>query len=358
MTTPTLEFLRALPKAELHCHLDGSMRHATVVEGARGNPALGISAANDDELRAELGLGKRHDNLVEYLKVFDITLSFLQDEAGLRRAVKELVQDAAAENLRHLEVRYAPELHTRAALNMAQVHDIVSHALAEEAAAANITAAVIVCGMRLFSPESTVMEASLASMAKETLPTAFDIAGPEDGFPPSMHEAAFKLAKRNGLCITCHAGEAAGADSVWDAIVQGRADRIGHGVRMMDDPALLNYVADHQIPVEICLISNLQTSAVETLADHPLPRFLEAGVCATLCTDNRLVSDTTVTDEYRSAVETFGFGHKEVMQLAYNGFKAAFLPLAVKRDVLARVRRELEELAAAHNVPATDLPLW
>jgi len=358
MTTPSVEFLRALPKAELHCHLDGSMRHATVVKGAQSNAALGISATTDDELRAELGLGKRHDNLVEYLKVFDITLSFLQDEAGLRLAVKELVEDAAAENLRHLEVRYAQELHTRAELNMAQVHDIVSHALAGEAAKAGISASIIVCGMRLFTPESVTMEASLAAMTKGTLPTAFDIAGPEDGFPPSMHEAAFKLAKRNGLFITCHAGEAAGAESVWDAIIQGRTDRIGHGVRIIDDPALLNFVADHQIPIEICLISNLQTSAVDTMADHPLPTFLEAGICATLCTDNRLVSDTTVTDEYQIAVETFGFGYKEVMQLAYNGFKAAFLPIEAKRELLARVRGELEELAAAHNVPASELPLW
>ncbi len=347
----TRELLAALPKTELHCHLDGSLRVSTAFELGR---ELGLTdAGSAEELVEFYSLGAKHDSLEEYLKAFSFTCSLMQEEKYIRRICRELVEDARAENILHLEVRYAPMLHTNGGLDMAEVHRIVCDELKNAGEANDVSTTVIVATLRHLDARQSTLDASAAVLMKKMLTTAYDLAGPENGFPPSNHAAAINLARKNGLRVTIHAGEADGAASVWDALLNG-AERLGHGVRLVEDACLLKYVADRQIGVEACLTSNVQTSAVGALKDHPLPLFLEKGIAVSLCTDNRLVSATTLTDEYVKAAETFDLSPDQIATLSLNGFRTAFAPLPRKRELTQKAAKQIKELFAKNDLHISE----
>ncbi len=338
----TKEFLHSLPKAELHCHLDGSMRVETIIDLAK-KQNVKLPESDPKKLEKLLIAGPWCESLVDYLRAFDITTSVMQTTESLRRATYELAEDNAAENVRYLEIRFSPILHTNGGLNLTDVIDAVILGKEQAEKAFNITIGIIVCGLRHFSAEKSLTLAELTVAYKNAGVVGFDLAGAEENFPAKDHKEAFYLIVNNNINTTVHAGEAYGPESIHQAIHYVSANRIGHGTRLREDGDLLNYMNDHRIPLEICITSNVQTKAVPDLKNHPVKFYFNYGLRVTLNTDNRLISGTTLTDEYWLAVKEFGFTAPEIKYLILNGFKSAFLPHKKKVAMIKSVMKELEE---------------
>jgi adenosine deaminase len=337
------EFLRAIPKADLHCHLDGSLRTETILDLAREQ---GVRLPADDvpSLRKALHAGEDCDDLVDYLKAFDITCRVLQTEESLARVAFELGEDAAKENVRCLEVRYAPILHTARGLRLDQIVQAVLDGLAHAERAYDIRTGLIICGIRNMTPDTSLRIAELAVAFKNRGVVGFDLAGAEYDHPAKDHREAFYLIRNNNINVTIHAGEAYGPESIHQAIHYCGAQRIGHGTRLKESGDLLNFVNDHRIPMEVCLKSNIQTRAVPSLAAHPFKFYLDLGLRVTLNTDNRLMSDTSCTEEYVLAARQWGLDVEQLRWIMVNGFKSSFLPFRDKKALLRKVTREYDEL--------------
>lgn len=338
----TKEFLHSLPKAELHCHLDGSMRVDTIIDLAK-KQGVKLPESDPKKLEKLLIAGPWCESLVDYLRAFDITTSVMQTAESLRRATYELAEDNAAENVRYLEIRFSPILHTNGGLNLTDVIDAVILGKEQAEKAFNIKIGIIVCGLRHFSAEKSLTLAELTVAYKNAGVVGFDLAGAEENFPAKDHKEAFYLIVNNNINTTVHAGEAYGPESIHQAIHYVSANRIGHGTRLREDGDLLNYMNDHRIPLEVCITSNVQTKAVDSLKNHPVKFYFNYGLRVTLNTDNRLISGTTLTDEYWLAVKEFGFTAPEIKYLILNGFKSAFLPHKKKVAMIKSVMKELEE---------------
>lgn len=340
--TPAL--LQALPKAELHLHLDGSLRPDTMVELAR---EAGVTLPSDDPRVLErLMRADDSGDLVEYLRRFDLTLSVMQTVGALERIARELVEDLAAENVRYAEIRFCPLLNTRAGLSGDEVVEAVLRGVEDATTAKGIRIGLILCALRSLDPSRSVEMAELAVRWKGRGVVGFDLAGAEAGHPPRKHREAFEVAASANLPVTIHAGEAFGAESVHQALHQCGARRIGHGTRLEEDPSLLEYVVDFRIPLEICLTSNVQTRVAADFAAHPLRRYFDAGVVVTLNTDNRLVSGTTLTREFERAHRFHRFTWEELVEISRMGFRSAFLPLREREALLASVDAEITVLEA------------
>jgi len=342
VTEVTWDRLLALPKAELHVHLDGSLRPETMLELAadRGIPL----PASEAGALARAMQASHSRSLAEYLEKFAVTLSLMQTTEALERAAYELAEDAARENVRYLEVRYSPVLHTTEGMTLEEAVEAPLRGLARAEGDFGILTGLIVCGIRSLPPRVSVELAELAVAFKERGVVAFDLAGREDGHPPREHAEAFRIAARNHLPITVHAGEGHGAASIAQALHECHARRIGHGTRLLEDPSLEAFVNDFRIPLEVCLTSNVQTRVVPALEAHPLRRYFDAGLVVTLSTDNRLISGITLTDEYCLAHRHLGFTWEELTEVALLGFQAAFLPYQAKLGLLERVEEELVAL--------------
>jgi adenosine deaminase len=334
--------LKRLPKTELHCHLDGSLRLTTILEEAE-RQGVKLPADDPDGLAKAIHMGEVRDDLVEYLKAFDVTLSVLQDADALERAAYELAVDCAAENVRWLEVRYAPILHQKQGLKLTTIVEAVLAGLKSAEREAGIRSGVIVCGMRNISPSSSLVLAELAVAYKNQGVIGFDLAGAEYNYPAKDHQQAFQLIRSNNVNCTAHAGEAYGPESIHQAIHDCGAHRIGHGTRLREDGDLLNYVADHRIPLEVCLLSNVQTRAVKSIEEHPLPFYLDYGLRVTINTDNRLVTDTTITKELMLAHTHLGLDLDDIEKVLLAGFKSAFLPFHERKELLRRASQEIAD---------------
>ncbi len=337
------ELLRRLPKTDLHCHLDGSLRLTTVLEEAE-RQGVKLPADTPEELAKAIHMGETCDDLVDYLKAFEVTLSVLQDAQALERAAYELAIDCASENIRWLEVRYAPILHRTKGLRLTTIVEAVLSGLKRAERESGIRSGVIVCGMRNISPETSLGLAELAVAYKNQGVIGFDLAGAEYNYPAKDHLAAFQLIRNNNVNCTAHAGEAYGPESVHQAIHYCGAHRIGHGTRLREDGDLLNYVADHRIPIEACLLSNVQTRAVPSLKDHPLVFYLDYGIRVTVNTDNRLVTDTTCTKELMLAHEHLGLDLDDIIRVIMAGFKSAFLPFHERKALLRKAAQEIVDV--------------
>jgi adenosine deaminase len=335
-------FIR-LPKAELHVHLDGSLRPATLLELA-GEAGVALPAHDAAALRRHMRVDDAHD-LDEYLERFDLTVQVLQTEEALERVAWEMVADAASDGVRYLEVRYCPALSRARGLTLDQIVAAEHRGLQRGEREFGVRTAIINCTLRHFAPERSeeIAEASVHQRAFGVV--GFDIAGAEAGHAARPHRRAFEIAARGGLGITVHAGEAAGPESIAEALFDCRANRIGHGTRLAEDPALLAYVRDREIPIEVNLTSNVQTRAVSGIEVHPLRRFLDEGLTVTLCTDNWLMSDVTLSSEYGLAASVFQLTSSEIRSLAATGFRAGFLPLPDRRPLAAAAAEALEDWA-------------
>jgi adenosine deaminase len=344
MTLPLAVFEK-LPKTDLHVHLDGSLRLKTLLQLA-DEQGVRLPADSEEGLRRVMHCGENTGSLVEYLKAFDVTLSVMQNEAALDRIAYELAADAAAEHVRYMEVRYSPMLHLRQGLRLVAVVEAVLGGLRRAYVDHGIESNVIVCGIRNISTESSLEMARLAVAYKNRGVVGFDLAGAEYDHPAKRHKDAFQLIRNNNIACTIHAGEAFGPESIAQALHVCGAHRIGHGCRLREDGDLLHYITDHRIPLEVCPSSNVQTGAVASLATHPLKLYHDLGVRVTVNTDNRLITDTSVSKELWLCHTQLELGPKDIARIILSGFKSAFLPFHIKQEYLRRVSAELERFVA------------
>jgi adenosine deaminase len=336
----THEEIQALPKAELHCHLDGSIRLSTMIELAK-EQGVELPEMDEKKLFDFLRLGQTYENLVDYLTVFKHTLSVMQDREALERTAFELAEDNAKENVRWLEVRYSPILHMEKGLSLPQIMDAVLAGLRRAERMYPIRCGVIVCGIRNINPETSLKLAELTVAYKGNGVVGFDLAGAEANFPAKDHREAFYLIHNNNVNCTVHAGEAYGPESIHQALHYLNARRIGHATRLKEDGDLLNFMNDCRIPIEACPTSNVQTQVVPSVSAHPLKFYLDFGLRVTVNTDNRLISNTTLSDEYLLCQESFKLTNEEVVKLVMNGFKSAFLPYREKRALVLSTLKEM-----------------
>src|SRR5438309_8376664 len=339
----TEELLRDLPKTERHCHLDGSLRLTTMLELAE-EQKVKLPADSEEALAKAMKIGQRHGSLEEYLKGFEITLSVLQTDAALYRTAYELALDAAAENVRVIEVRYAPVLHLSKGLKPTVVVEAVLEGLRKAERETGIKAGVLVCGIRNMSPEISLRLAELSVAYKGRGVLGFDLAGAEHGNPAKDHQEAFQLILNNNINCTVHAGEAYGPPSIAQALHYCGAHRIGHGVRLREDGDLLNYVNDHRIPIECCPSSNVQTGAVADIASHPFKFYLDFGIRVTVNTDNRLITNTTVTKELSVLARQFNLTTSDLSNILVAGFKSAFLTFHDRAQLVRKAQQEIGEV--------------
>jgi adenosine deaminase len=340
VTTPlTLEMIGQAPKALLHDHLDGGLRPATVIELAAEAGYDDLPSSDPAELTSWFRTAAHSGSLVRYLEPFAHTVAVMQTPEALHRVALECVADLAADHVVYAEVRFAPELHTAGGLSLDDVVVAVlaGFAAGERAAAAagrTIVVRCLVTAMRHAARSRAIAE--LAIRHRDAGVVGFDIAGAEAGFPPSRHLDAFEYMRAHNARFTIHAGEAFGLPSIHEAIAFCGADRLGHGVRIVDDieigpdgEAVLGRVAgivrDKRIPLEMCPSSNVQTGAVDSIEDHPFDLLARLRFRVTVNTDNRLMSDTSMSKEMFRLAEAFGYGWSDLERFTVNAMKSAFI---------------------------------
>jgi len=328
--------LKSLPKVLLHEHLDGVLRPETVIELARNEGYGQLPTENPGDLAHWFHQGANQGSLPKYLEGFVHTIAVMQTEEALERVAYEQAEDLSGDGVVYFETRFAPVFHTRKGLSHQQVVSAVLKGLERGRRDFGISSGLIICAMR--NMDVSLEMAELAVDFRERGVVGFDLAGEEGGYPPKKHVDAFHYIQRQNFNITIHAGEGFGKESIWQAIQYCGAHRIGHGTRLIEDIAvaedgkvvklgdLAQYVLDKRIPLEICLISNVQTGAARSLAEHPFKTFYQEKFRVTLNTDNRLMSDTTMTREFEAAAETFGLTLDDFEKITINSMKSAFLP--------------------------------
>jgi adenosine deaminase len=352
-TPLTRDDIRAWPKAELHCHLDGSMRLETMLSLAKAQGKREVLPADSVAgLRDELRAVEQSDSLEAYLAWFQYAIPLLQTEEALRRAAYELAEDNVEENVRYLEVRYSPILHVDEGLSLEAVNDAVLDGLAQAERDFDLTTSLIICGLRDKFESASMRLAEMAVEYKHEGIVAFDLAGGEAGNPPKGHLHAFYHARNNLLNLTIHAGEAWGPDSIRQALFYCGAHRIGHGISLRKDPELMQYFADHRIPLEICPSSNVHTQAVPSLEAHPIETFVHSNIPVTVNTDNRLFSRTSVTEELWRVYQHCNLDASDLREVALNGFRYAFLPYEQKQALL---RKTIDDFPLEAS---PETPLW
>jgi adenosine deaminase len=359
------ELIRRAPKVLLHEHLDGSLRPRTVLDLADRSGYRELPFLDEQRLGDWFGAGADRGSLPLYLEGFRHTIAVMQSSEALERVAHEFVEDMAAENVVYAEVRFAPHFHTQGGLGLDGVMAAVLRGLARGREDFGVETGLIVCAMRNLSSMLSMQMAELAVAWRTRGCVGFDLAGEEAGHPARHHLDAFQFVKRMNFSITIHAGESFGPESIWQALQYCGAHRIGHGTRLVEDMVhyegkvislgpLAQYVLDHRIPIEICLSSNVHTGAAKSLSEHPFPRYLESGFRVTLNTDNRLMSRTSMTDEYLLAARTFGLTLEQLEKIAINGMKSAFAPYHERiRTIFERIKpgyaRLREEIARAES---------
>ena len=358
------ELARAIPKVGLHEHLDGSLRPATVVELARECGYRELPTEDPETLGRWFFEGADQKQLSKYLEGFRHTIAVLQRAEALERVAYECLADAAAENVVYQELRFAPHFHTREKLGLDAVMLAVLRGMRRAQEEFGIGFGLIVCALRNEAPELSVKLVELALAYREQGCVGFDLAGEEAGHPAKEHLTAFQLAKRMNFSLTIHAGESFGPESIWQALQYCGAHRIGHGTRLVEDlvvyggkvvkiGALAQYVLDHRIPLEVCLSSNVHTGATAAIATHPFPIFQRLGFRLTLNTDNRLMSSTTLSNEYYLAARTFDLELDDLETLAINGMKSSFAHYDYRcRMIYERIKSGYNRLREIHRLPA------
>ena len=349
--------LRELPKVCLHDHLDGALRPATILELAE-QVGHRLPEQTPEALGAWFRESADSGSLERYLETFEHTVAVLQTAEALRRAAREYVEDIVEDGVIYAEVRWAPEQHTERGLSMEEAVAAVAEGLAEGTQAAKdagswVSVRQLLCALR--HRDRSLEVAQLAVASKELGVVGFDLAGPEDGYPASMHRKALEYCAENYLPTTIHAGEAAGLDSIKSALMDGRARRLGHGVRIWEDVTyapnekgkltyqpgpLAAWIRDREIGLEMCPCSNLQTGALPETPyhrHHPVAMLNEMGFCVCVSPDNRLMSGTSMTHEYRMIAESFGYNESEFVGLATTAALQAFLPAREKDDLVAMI---------------------
>ena len=327
--------LQSLPKVLLHEHLDGVLRPQTIIELAKSIDYDQLPTQNPEELAHWFHQGANQGSLPKYLEGFAHTIAVMQTEEALERVAYEQAEDLSRDGVVYFETRFAPLFHTRKGLTHQQVVSAVLKGLQRGRKDFGISSGLIICAMR--NMDVSLEMAELAVDFRQRGVVGFDLAGEEGGYPPKKHVDAFHYIQRQNFNITVHAGEGFGQESIWQAIQYCGAHRIGHGTRLVDDIAvsdgkvvklgdLAQYVLDKRIPLEICLLSNVHVGAARSLAEHPFKLFYQEKFRVTLNTDNRLMSNTSMTKEFEAARDTFGLTMDDFEKITINAMKSAFLP--------------------------------
>src|SRR5438105_12296515 len=333
-------YFQALPKAELHLHLDGSVRPKTVLElAAQGG--VPVPTQDLERLTDYLQATDSTASLVEYITYFELPIAVLQTVPALERASYELCEDLHKDNVRYAEIRYGPWLHVQQGLSLTDVIRAVLSGWKAGRKSFRLEGGVIVTALRDMPPAQNVSLAQVAGRFVGDGVVGFDLAGDEAGHPPILHEDAFRVARSLGLNITIHAGEAAGPESVRQAISMG-AVRLGHGVRAQEDPEVVATIKENGVQLDMAPTSNAQTKAVRRLQDHPLKRFHEQGMKVTISTDSRTVSDVTLTQEYQSVTTVLGCSREEIWAMNMQALEGGFGDEVTR----ARLRHEFVETEA------------
>jgi adenosine deaminase len=333
-TRPTPEQIRRAPKVLLHDHLDGGLRVGTVIELAR---EIGhtLPTADPDDLATWFNEGAYRHDLDLYLETFEHTVGVMQTKDALIRTAAECAEDLDDDGIVYAEVRFAPELHIEGGLSLDEVVDAVQEGFRIGSAGRNITVGTLITAMRHAANSNEIAE--LALRHREAGVVGFDIAGSEAGNPPTRHLAAFQEIAKASHHITIHAGEAFGLPSIWEALHLCGAERLGHGVRIVDDITmgddgraqlghLAAFVRDRRVALEMCPTSNVHTGVADSIAEHPIGLLTRLRFRVTVNTDNRLMSNITLSQEIDNLVDAFGYGWDEIEWLTINAMKSAFWP--------------------------------
>src|ERR1700733_13830736 len=335
--------LKSLPKVLLHEHLDGVVRPKTVIDLAREAKYTELPTEDPNALAEWFFGGANQGSLAKYLEGFAQTIAVMQTEEALERVAYEQVEDLSQDGVVYFESRFAPLFHTRKGLTHQQIVSAVLKGLERGRKDFGVRSGLIICAMRNMNVSLEMAE--LAVDFRERGVVGFDLAGEEGGYPPKKHVEAFHYIQRENFNITVHAGEGYGKESIWQAIQYCGAHRIGHGTRLIDDIAvkdgkavnlgdLAQYVLDKRIPLEICLLSNVHTGATPSLEQHPFKILYRERFRVTLNTDNRLMSATSMTQEFEAASQAFGLTLDDFERITINSMKSAFLPYDERCDVI------------------------
>lgn len=332
----TEEIIRSVPKVLLHDHLDGGLRASTVIELAKDMKYSKLPTTDPGELAAWFHRGANKGNLVEFLQGFEHTCAVMQTKEALERIAFETIEDMYNDGVCYVESRFAPVFHTAKGLYYEDIISAVLEGFERGKQKYGVGYGLILCGMR--NMKNTLEIAELAVNFRNQGVVGFDLAGEEGGYPPKKHLEAFQFIKRENFYITIHAGEAFGKESIWQAIQICGAHRIGHATRLIEDIVfdeknkivalgnLAQYILDTRLPLEICLLSNVHTGAVDKLENHPFIHLFKEKFRVFLNTDDRLMSNTTLTKEYLTATELFDITLDDIEKLNINAMKSSFLP--------------------------------
>jgi adenosine deaminase len=344
---PTLEEIRRVPKVLLHDHLDGGLRPATIVELAEETGYANLPTTDAGELADWMTRGASRKDLVLYLETFAHTVGVMQTPDALVRVARECAEDLAADGIVYAEVRYAPEQHLEGGLELDEVVEAVQEGFRQGSEATGITIGTLLTAMRTAARSLEIAE--LAVRWRDRGVVGFDIAGAEAGYPPTRHLDAFDHVRRENFHLTIHAGEAFGLPSIWEALQLCGAERLGHGVRIVDDigvdrgePSLgriAHLVRDRRVPLELCPTSNVHSGAAPSIEEHPIGLLSDLKFRVTVNTDNRLMSATSLSQELAQLVEAFGIGWDRIRRLTINAMKSAFLPFDERVRFLDEVIR-------------------
>ena len=342
----SIDEIRTVPKVLLHDHLDGGLRPATIVDLAREIGYGELPSYDPGVLALSMTGAARRGHLELYLEPFKHTVAVMQTRQALTRVAAECAEDLAADGIVYAEVRFAPELHIEGGLQLDQIVEAVLDGFRQGSAASGIVVRGLLTAMRHTARSLEIAE--LAVRYRDLGVVGFDIAGAEAGWPPSRHLDAFEYVQRENFHITIHAGEGFGLPSIWEAVEFCGAERLGHGVRLVDDiktntdgsaslGRLAAYVRDRRIPLEMCPTSNIQTGVAESIADHPIGLLRELSFRVTVNTDNRLMSGVTLSSELHALTEAFGYGWADIRWLTINAMKSAFIHFDERLEIINSV---------------------
>lgn len=342
MTTESI--IKEVPKVLLHDHLDGGLRPETIIELAEQQKYKKLPTKDPTELSEWFHRGANKGNLIEYLQGFEHTCALMQTKESLERIAYEMMEDMKNDGICYVETRFAPVLHLDKKLHYDDVITAVLNGLERGREDFGVKFGLILCGMRNMKNSLEIAELAVNNRNKGVV--GFDLAGEEGGYPPKDHLEAFQFIQRENFNITIHAGEAFGKESIWQAIQICGAHRIGHATRLLEDVVLdkngdvvslgelSQYVLDKRLPLEICLLSNVHTGAIDSLENHPFGIFYNKKFRVFLNTDDRLMSDTTLTKEYLTATEVFGISLDDIERLNINAMKSAFIPYEERLKII------------------------
>ena len=343
---PTPERIRRAPKVVLHDHLDGGLRPSTIIELADETGYADLPTTDPGRLDTWMQRGANRKDLTLYLETFAHTVGVMQTPEAVARVARECAEDLAADGVVYAEVRFAPELHVERGLSLDGAIEAVLEGFARGSAGTGLTVRAICTALRHLDRSLDVARAAVRWRDRGVV--AFDIAGPEDGYPPDDHIDAFHYCQRENFHITIHAGEAYGPRSIWKALQFCGAERLGHGIRIVEDIAtdgggdrtlgrLAHYIRDRRIPLEVCPTSNVNTGVVASVAEHPIDALVQLRFRVTVNTDNRLMSNVSMTSEMTALAEAFGYDWAQLRWLTVNAMKSSFLPFRERLHLIEGV---------------------